>query len=116
MHPQPLCKPRRRPVTHFQPINRSFVGFFSPANIGAHLARVEVSKTGLAGDLPVVVVVEALRPAQVVRGFAHASLEGRTRLDEVVSQRRTFLFAVARDLIPAYMAVRVAVKFERPRA
>src|SRR5476651_1685297 len=52
----------------------------------------------------------------MVRGFAHARLEFCTRCDEVSPQGCTFLFAVARNLIPAYMAVRVAVKFERPRA
>src|SRR5471030_562579 len=50
MHPQSRCKPRWRPVTHLKPVYRAFFGFFAPANIGTHLARVEVFKAGLAGD------------------------------------------------------------------
>src|SRR5229473_973831 len=112
MDPQSRCKPRWRPVTHFQPINRTFAGLLLPAYIRTHLTRVEVPKAGLASDSPVVVVVETLRPAEMVGGFAQTRLERRTCSEQVALQRRTFLFAVGRDFIPAHVAVRVAMKFE----
>src|SRR5260370_13757718 len=81
MHPQSRCKPRRRPVTHFQPINRTFAGFLFPAYVRTHLTRVEVSKACLASDSPLVVVVVTFRPAKMVVRLTQTPLQRYTSID-----------------------------------
>jgi hypothetical protein len=120
VHPQAACEPARGLVPNLESSDRMSVDArvartncgVRPKSIGAAVARVKEPESGAQRDFAIVVVVIALRPAQVIRRLPETQTKRLARPYEVFVQAFALFIAAVGDTVPADVCVRVAMELE----